>query len=201
MGWLALLGALLCVSSQLLRTQHLLLWYPVAVNLAMLLVFWRLTLECDAAGGTHRPGCVSPCFPLRQCAIPAASPKSGACFFIGNGSMAIYTCLLGDLRLWTLWNGGISYLLIAVLMSAEWLVRQRVRRKSMRVADWLTGDDREVAWRGDQRLMLSTMHRQVVALSQRFSGTTGQATGRSALMTATVFVWRCWHAGMPVKRR
>lgn len=39
----------------------------------------------------------------------------------------------------------------------------------MRVADWLTGDDREVAWRGDQRLMLSTMHRQVVALSQRLA--------------------------------
>ncbi len=51
-------------------------------------------------------------------------------FFIGNGSMALFTCLLGNLRLWTLWNGAISYLLIAALMGAEWCVRQRVRRKA-----------------------------------------------------------------------
>ena len=44
--------------------------------------------------------------------------------------MALFTCLNGDLRLWTLWNGGISYLLIAALMGAEWLIRQRVRRKA-----------------------------------------------------------------------
>ena len=43
----------------------------------------------------------------------------------------------------------------------------------MRVADWLTGADREVAWRGDQTLMLSTMRRQVLALSQRLAAEAG----------------------------
>lgn len=79
MGWLALLGALLCVSSQLLRIQHLLLWYPVAVNLAMLLVFgaslWSAMPLVERLARLREPE-----LPLRQCAIPAASPKSGACF-------------------------------------------------------------------------------------------------------------------------
>lgn len=129
MGWLALLGALLCISSQLLSAQHLLLWYPVAVNLAMLLVF-------GASLWSAMP-LVERIARLREPELPAAAvpytrrvTQIWCLFFIGNGSMAFYTCLQGDLRLWTLWNGGISYLLIGVLMGAEWLVRQRVRRKA-----------------------------------------------------------------------
>lgn len=34
------------------------------------------------------------------------------------------------------------------------------------IAAWLTGEDREVAWRGDHTLMLSTLRRQVLSLSQ-----------------------------------
>ena len=129
MGWLALLGALLCISSQLLRTQHLLLWYPVAVNLAMLLLF-------GASLWSAMP-LVERIARLREPVLPPAAVRYTrrvtqvwCLFFIGNGSMALFTCLLGNLRLWTLWNGAISYLLIAALMGAEWCVRQRVRRKA-----------------------------------------------------------------------
>lgn len=34
------------------------------------------------------------------------------------------------------------------------------------VADWLNGEQREVAWRGEQSLLLNTMRRQVLALSR-----------------------------------
>ncbi|MWT62322.1 DNA gyrase subunit B, partial [Escherichia coli] len=33
-----------------------------------------------------------------------------------------------DIRLWTLWNGMIAYLLMGTLMAGEWLVRQRVMK-------------------------------------------------------------------------
>jgi len=49
-------------------------------------------------------------------------------FFILNGTIATFTCLHGDMALWTLWNGLLSYLLIGLLMAGEWLVRQRIRR-------------------------------------------------------------------------
>lgn len=128
MGWLALLGALLCLSSMTLRSQHLLLWYPVAVNLALLLIF-------GASLWSSMP-LVERLARLREATLPPQAirytrrvTQIWCLFFIFNGSVALITCLLGNLQVWTLWNGGISYLLMGTLMSAEWLVRQRMRRK------------------------------------------------------------------------
>lgn len=46
-------------------------------------------------------------------------------FFACNALAALATCLRGDLRLWTLYNGAVSYLLIGLLMAGEWFVRRR----------------------------------------------------------------------------
>ena len=50
-------------------------------------------------------------------------------FFILNGGIALFTALRGDMRLWTLWNGMIAYILMGALMATEWLVRQRRIKK------------------------------------------------------------------------
>ena len=50
-------------------------------------------------------------------------------FFIGNGAIALFTVLYADMRLWTLWNGVIAYILMGTLMASEWLVRQRVMKR------------------------------------------------------------------------
>ncbi|MDH2068610.1 AMP-binding protein [Pantoea sp. GD03673] len=67
----------------------------------------------------------------------------------------------------------------------------------MRVADWLTGDDREVAWRGKQPLMLSAMHRQVRALSQRLMAQPGRhwALCFDDSYRFCVALLACWYAG------
>jgi len=67
----------------------------------------------------------------------------------------------------------------------------------MRVADWLTGDEREVAWRGDQPLMLSTMYRQVLALSQRLTAQPGRhwALCFDDSYRFCVALLACWYAG------
>ncbi|MDE8555446.1 AMP-binding protein [Pantoea vagans] len=67
----------------------------------------------------------------------------------------------------------------------------------MRVADWLTGDEREVAWRGDQPLMLSTMRRQVLALSQRLTAQPGRywALCFDDSYRFCVALLACWYAG------
>ena len=51
------------------------------------------------------------------------------CFFIGNGSMAAYTILSGSDVLWSVYNGGISYILIGILFAGEFLVRKIVQKK------------------------------------------------------------------------
>ncbi|HEX3972860.1 MAG TPA: hypothetical protein VHX19_16145 [Stellaceae bacterium] len=50
-------------------------------------------------------------------------------FFIANGSISALTALNGDLELWTLYNGFISYLLIGAMFAGEWLARRRLRAR------------------------------------------------------------------------
>jgi uncharacterized membrane protein len=51
------------------------------------------------------------------------------CFFIVNGSISAWTATHGDMALWTLYNGLISYLLIGMLMGGEFLVRKYVHKR------------------------------------------------------------------------
>lgn len=49
-------------------------------------------------------------------------------FFLGNGSISAATVWYGDVGLWTLYNGGLSYVLMGLLMGTELWIRARVRR-------------------------------------------------------------------------
>lgn len=50
-------------------------------------------------------------------------------FFIANGGMAAYTSLFGSDVLWSVYNGGISYILMGILFIGEFIVRKMVQRK------------------------------------------------------------------------
>ncbi|GMO29722.1 MAG: hypothetical protein Ta2F_05150 [Termitinemataceae bacterium] len=49
-------------------------------------------------------------------------------FFILNGSISTYTTFFTTAKIWSIYNGGISYLLIGVLFCIEFLVRKRVQK-------------------------------------------------------------------------
>jgi uncharacterized membrane protein len=51
-------------------------------------------------------------------------------FFICNGALSMGTAIWGNLAIWTLYNGLISYLLIAAMFIGELVVRKYVRRQS-----------------------------------------------------------------------
>lgn len=118
------LGILLIIASWLLNRYQLLLYYPVIINLSLLTVF-----------------CYSlkypPCIIERFARIQHAELSEKAIrytrkvtyywclFFVFNGCIAFITCLSGDLAVWTFYNGGISYLLIGLLMGGEWLIRKK----------------------------------------------------------------------------
>jgi uncharacterized membrane protein len=52
-------------------------------------------------------------------------------FLIANAAMSALTST-GELWLWTLYNGLISYLLMGVLFAGEWLVRRRILAREAR---------------------------------------------------------------------
>lgn len=124
----ALLGATLCAASWILKSHQWLLYYPVVINLALLAVF----------GGslwTSMP-LVERIARLREPDLPPAAvrytrnvTRVWCLFFIANGSIALLTAAHGDMRLWSAWNGALSYVMIGLLMAGEWCVRQRVRKR------------------------------------------------------------------------
>lgn len=126
----ALAGIALCAASYLLKTHQWLLFYPVVVNHVMLAVFggslWTAMPLVERLARLREPN-----LPPEGVRYTRRVTLVWCGFFIGNGAMALYTVLHGDMHLWTLWNGMVAYILMGTLMAAEWLVRQRVIKKEM----------------------------------------------------------------------
>lgn len=109
-----------------------LLWYPVAVNLALLFTF--------AASLRWPPTTIERLARLREPQLPdEARPYLRrltviwCLFFIANGAIATATVISDDMALWALYNGLIAYLLIGALVAGEWLYRRVVlQRRSAR---------------------------------------------------------------------
>ncbi|MCT4712807.1 hypothetical protein MUA04_21815 [Enterobacteriaceae bacterium H11S18] len=125
---LAVVGAILTLASMGLREARLLMWYPVVVNMVMLALFGgsllsRMPLVERLA--RWREGELSPA----AVSYTRRVTHVWCGFFIINGTVAVWTCLHGNLHLWTLWNGMLSYLFMGLLFAVEWVVRQRVKRR------------------------------------------------------------------------
>ncbi|MFD3246310.1 COG4648 family protein [Rahnella aquatilis] len=123
---IALAGIVLVATSILLRETSMLLYYPVAVSALLFGLFFsslraRQTL-IERLARLNEPD-LSP----EGVVYTRRVTQVWCVFFVCNGSFALYTCLKGDMDLWALYNGGISYLLIGLLMGIEWIVRKRLR--------------------------------------------------------------------------
>lgn len=103
--------------------------YPVLVNAVMLILF-AFSLR------TERP-MIERFARLRYKDLPEAgithcrsATRWWCCFFVVNGALALDSVLFRSDEWWTLYNGCISYVLIAVMFLVEWLVRRRTQRNS-----------------------------------------------------------------------
>jgi uncharacterized membrane protein len=103
--------------------------YPVLVNGGLLLLF-ALSLRFG-------PPVVERLARLREPQLPPAAvvytrrvTQVWCGFFVFNGGMALATALWASERVWALYNGLFSYVLIGALFAGEWLLRQRVRARA-----------------------------------------------------------------------
>ncbi|MFV0277053.1 MAG: hypothetical protein ACK5HY_07700 [Parahaliea sp.] len=101
-------------------------YYPVAVNLTLLL--------CFALSLCRGPPVVERLARLREPELPSAAlsytrrvTQVWCGFFALNGGAALYTALYSSLEVWALYNGLLAYLLMGALFGGEWLLRPRVR--------------------------------------------------------------------------
>ena len=72
---------------------------------------------------------IDPELPAEAIGYTATVTKVWIGFFVFNGSIAVYTSMFSSLEIWALYNGLIAYMLMALLFSAEYVVRTVVRRR------------------------------------------------------------------------
>ena len=118
------------VAAAMIGREQALLYYPVLVNLVLSVVFAAslatsepLLLRLVRARGI-RISDQGPRYLTRLTAVWAG-------FFVVNGLVALWTTT-ASIEAWALYNGLISYFLIALLLGVEWLYRGR-HQKRLRV--------------------------------------------------------------------
>lgn len=109
---------------------HYLRFYPVFMNLGMLILFtasliWPPSLIEQIARITE------PNLPESGIKYTRLVTQVWCVFFLLNGAIACWTALYADWALWTLYNGLIAYLLMGILFIGEWLIRKRVRQNTL----------------------------------------------------------------------
>ncbi|KJY81971.1 DNA gyrase subunit B [Vibrio galatheae] len=111
----------------ILFKQHgWLTFYPVIVNLCMLVVF-ASSLKQPQTIIERLARLQEPNLPPSGVNYTRKITVVWCLFFIFNGLAALYTCFQ-PLKVWTLYNGLISYLLAGSLFAIEWVARQFIRK-------------------------------------------------------------------------
>jgi uncharacterized membrane protein len=101
--------------------------YPVLVSAALLAAFgYSLTTPMSAVERMARLRGED--FPPVAQAYMRKVTQVWCVFFIVNGLIALCTALWATEALWSLYTGVISYVLMAMLFGAEYLVRLRFKR-------------------------------------------------------------------------
>ena len=102
--------------------------YPVLVSLAFATAFahsllWPPTIIERIARIRHQD------LPLEVNSYLRKVTIAWLMFFLINATISAATAVSGSLRLWTLYNGLISYLAMGLMFAGEFLTRQRVHKR------------------------------------------------------------------------
>lgn len=116
---------ILALATGLTNSQVYLEYYPLCMNIVMFALFF---------GSLLRPPSViekiarvrNPDLPEKAVAYTRKVTMIWCAFFVFNGSMALSTVLFGNLEIWAVYNGLISYALMGLLLAGEYLLRRKI---------------------------------------------------------------------------
>lgn len=124
-GWLAIV---LLAAAALVVPVGAMTAYPILVSLSFAAVFGHSLLR--------GPSVVERIARLREPYLPdwvvgytRIVTMVWFVFFLANATLSAATALSGDLQLWTLYNGLVSYVLMGCLFAGEFAVRSYLRRR------------------------------------------------------------------------
>jgi uncharacterized membrane protein len=118
--------ALFLLAIALVNETHWLLAYPVFVSLLFFAVFSYSLM--------HPPTIVErlarfedPDLPPKGVAYTRKVTQVWSGFFLANAAISLATVWYGDRWLWSLYNGGVFYALMGLLMAGEMVVRRKIK--------------------------------------------------------------------------
>lgn len=123
-----IMSMILASFSLIFQSLNWMLFYPIIVNLILLFSFGYSLIS--------PPSMIERFARLKEKELPKAAitytrniTKIWCLFFLINGSIALLTIF--NIEYWTLYNGLISYLLIAIILGGEFLYRKRTIRRNI----------------------------------------------------------------------
>lgn len=119
---LPLAAVAFCVVLAATNSPDWLRWYPVMVN-GMLLVLFGASLHRGRPVVERLARLRHPDLPPAGVRYTRAVTRVWCGFFAINGAVAAMLAAWGPWSWWTAYNGAISYVLMGLLMGAEWLLR------------------------------------------------------------------------------
>ncbi|WP_377158322.1 hypothetical protein ACFJIX_05530 [Roseateles sp. UC29_93] len=127
--WWSAAGAALLAGAAALMNQSLpLKLYPVLVNAGLLGLF-GVSLWHGPPIVERLARLTEPDLDERGQRYTRRVTQVWCGFFVMNGGIALATALWADDKVWALYNGLVSYVLIGLLMGGEYLMRLWVRRR------------------------------------------------------------------------
>ena len=117
---------IVCVVTWVSGSQQALFFYPVLVNLSLLGLFAVSLIRPPTIIEMIARKMEKGEFPDRAVAYTRKVTVCWCIFFLCNGLVSLLTITLSP-QWWMIYNGFIAYLLIALMMGGEYLVRRRVR--------------------------------------------------------------------------
>lgn len=106
-----------------------LLAYPIFVSLTFFTVF-TYSLVYPPTVIERLARLEHPDLPAKGVAYTRKVTMTWSIFFLLNAAISLFTVWYGDLRVWSLYNGVVFYILMGLLMAGEMLVRRKVRAVS-----------------------------------------------------------------------
>lgn len=122
----SVLAILLAILAYILGSFDLLLYYPVVISVCLFLIF-SLSLVIKKPIITEFAKLIEKNLDSFAYKYTKVVTYIWILFFLINGCISLYTIKSQNLELWTLYNGFISYLLIALLLLVEYLIRRILR--------------------------------------------------------------------------
>lgn len=107
----------------LLNDPRFLFVVPTLMNAALLFVFGRTLLHDGPTFVETIARMQHPELPSEEVDYCRSVTRAWCVFFVANGATALWLALAGDPLAWTLYTGLVSYLLVGLVYSVEFVVR------------------------------------------------------------------------------